>query len=152
MSDTVDLELRPSPTGDGLLHASCVAFDGKGVLIIGASGSGKSALALELMAYGCTLVSDDQVILGASNAGITAQAPDTLKGAIEARGVGILHADSLEKVDVHLCVSLDQAETHRLPPEHTITCLGARLPLLFGVPHPHFASAVLQYLKKGRRA
>ena len=41
------------PDGE-ILHASCVAVAGRGLLIAGASGSGKSALALDLMAFGAT--------------------------------------------------------------------------------------------------
>ena len=45
------------------LHASCVASDGRAVLIAGPSGSGKSDLALRLMDRGFTLVSDDRTII-----------------------------------------------------------------------------------------
>jgi len=45
----------------GMKHASCVDFDGKGVLILGASGSGKSSLALACMSLGARLVGDDYV-------------------------------------------------------------------------------------------
>ncbi|MEM9638850.1 MAG: hypothetical protein AAGA94_14475, partial [Pseudomonadota bacterium] len=52
-------------TGDGtdpsdILHASCVACQGRAVLILGRSGQGKSGLALQLMAYGADLVADDR--------------------------------------------------------------------------------------------
>ena len=42
------------------LHASCVAINGRAVLIEGRSGSGKSDLALRLIDQGGVLVSDDQ--------------------------------------------------------------------------------------------
>jgi len=48
-------------TATTTIHASCVAVDGKGLLITGASGSGKSALALQLMAFGAHLIADDRV-------------------------------------------------------------------------------------------
>ena len=38
-----------------LVHASCVAVDGKGLLILGPSGAGKSALALALIAMGAPI-------------------------------------------------------------------------------------------------
>ena len=41
------------------LHASCVAIDGRAVLIEGRSGEGKSDLALRLIDRGAALVSDD---------------------------------------------------------------------------------------------
>ncbi len=43
------------------LHASAVAVDGRGCLITGASASGKSTLALEMIALGAELVADDRV-------------------------------------------------------------------------------------------
>ena len=43
------------------IHATCIEVDGVGVLIRGASGSGKSDLALRLIDAGATLVADDRV-------------------------------------------------------------------------------------------
>ena len=43
-----------------ILHGSCVAVEGRGVLIVGPSGAGKSSLALALMALGAELVADDR--------------------------------------------------------------------------------------------
>ena len=42
------------------MHATCVDINGSGVLIVGRSGSGKSSLAINLLALGSTLVADDQ--------------------------------------------------------------------------------------------
>lgn len=146
---------RPSPQGDGLLHsdtvhASCVAQHGRGVLIMGASGSGKSTLALELISRGAQLVADDQVHITRQGDELIASAPKAIKGKIEARGVGILNADPALPTPIKLVVDLDQIEDHRLPQWHTITRRGVTLPLLFNVPHPHFAPAILQYLSHGR--
>jgi len=47
------------------IHATCVALDGKAVLIQGASGRGKSALGLMLLGMGCVLVADDRVTIHA---------------------------------------------------------------------------------------
>ena len=48
---------------DRPLHASAVAIEGRAVLITGPSGSGKSGLALDIIALGARLVADDGVIL-----------------------------------------------------------------------------------------
>ncbi|HGG65172.1 MAG TPA: serine kinase, partial [Rhodobacteraceae bacterium] len=70
-----------------VVHASSVAVDGKAVLVVGPSGSGKSALCLQLMALGATLVADDRTELISSESGLIARAPETIDGMIEARGV-----------------------------------------------------------------
>ncbi len=64
-------------------HASCVAYGGRGVLILGASGRGKSALALRLMALGAVLVADDRTDLCREGDSVMARAPDAIKGMIE---------------------------------------------------------------------
>ena len=55
------------------LHASCVAHAGKGILITGSAGSGKSFLALELLARGGRLVADDQTLLEMSQGHLIAR-------------------------------------------------------------------------------
>jgi HPr kinase/phosphorylase len=134
------------------LHASTVALDGRAVVISGISGSGKSALALQLMAYGATLVSDDQTLLELRDGRLTAFAPDAIRGRIEARGVGLLAAQGADRAEVVLAVDMDRDETDRLPPERRITWLGVSVPLVLRVQSGHFAAAIVQYLKAGRVA
>jgi HPr kinase/phosphorylase len=45
------------------IHATCLAVKGKGVLLLGGSGAGKSDLALRLIDEGAKLVADDRVEL-----------------------------------------------------------------------------------------
>lgn len=132
------------------LHASCVALGARGVLILGPSGSGKSALALQLMALGAALVADDRTEVQRSGAGLVARCPATLSGLIEARGVGLLRADPLDHAVLDLAVDLGQRETDRLPPERGLDILGVTLPLVHGQETSHFPAAILQYLKSGR--
>lgn len=134
------------------LHASCVALNRRAVLILGPSGSGKSALALQLMALGCRLVSDDQTLLSAREGLLWAEAPDTIRGRIEARGLGILAAETVRRAQVTLAVDLEREETGRLPPERTIDLCGVTIPCLRRVAAPHFPAAVLQHLRAGRIA
>ncbi|MDF1855226.1 HPr kinase/phosphatase C-terminal domain-containing protein [Pseudooceanicola sp.] len=139
--------------GRARMHATCVAYRGRGVLIAGASGSGKSALALQLMALGAALVSDDQVILERRDAMLIASAPDALRGKIEARFVGILSAPSpCAEVAIALAVLLDISETDRLPPDRATNILGCPVPLLHNVAKTYFPAAILQYLEYGRQA
>lgn len=134
------------------IHAGVVALDGRGLLILGASGSGKSALALELMSRGARLVADDQTVLVARDGRIWARAPAALLGRIEARGIGLLNADPLNEVALVLAVDLDRHETDRLPPERHWHRLGCTIPLVLAVRAPHFPAGIMQYLKAGRSA
>ncbi len=122
------------------------------VLIFGPPGSGKSGLALQLMALGCTLVSDDQTLLSVREGALIARAPDAIRGRIEARGVGLLTAECLPEAEVHLAVDLGQSETHRLPPDRTLALLGRDVALVHNFAGAHFPAAILQYLKGGRCA
>ncbi len=135
-----------------ILHASCVAFQNSAVLIIGPSGSGKSGLALQLMGFGAVLVSDDKTALFRREGALIASAPVTIKGLIEARGVGILTADTVDAAYVRLVVDLEQEEQDRLPPRRKYNLLGQTVPLLHKVKAAHFAAAILQHLKAGRSA
>lgn len=135
-----------------LLHASAVAVEGRGVLILGASGTGKSSLALHLIALGAQLVSDDQTELHRDGPNLIAIAPPTLANMIEARGIGLLHSPALAQTTITLIVDLDQTETQRLPPQRSTTILGATLPLILGSQSNHFSAAILCYLKGGRLA
>jgi HPr kinase/phosphorylase len=133
------------------LHASAVAVEGRGVLITGPSGSGKSSLALELIGMGASLVADDGVLLSRGPEGrVIARAPAAIRGLIEARGVGLLRARAADDVPLALVVDLSQVESDRLPPERTTTLLGTELPLLHKVESPHFPAAIRQYLAAGR--
>ena len=135
-----------------ILHASCVAWQGRGVLILGRSGAGKSALALQLMAYGADLVADDRTELQAESDALTARPPATIAGLIEARGVGLLRVPFVAQAEIALVVDLDQTETDRLPPERQLTLLGISRPLVLSVPQAHFPAAILCYLKALRFA
>ena len=133
-----------------IVHGSCVSIDGRGLLILGGSGSGKSSLALSLMALGALLVADDRVVLSRSGTQVIASAPDTLKGRIEARGIGILKAGPVVSVAVTQVVDLAHTETARLPEPRTLALLNVRLPLLLRVENPHFPSMLWQLMKAGR--
>lgn len=127
-------------------------MSGRGVLILGPSGSGKSGLALQLMALGCDLVSDDRTAVAARDGVLVATAPEAIRGRIEARGVGLLAAEPARVARIVLAVDLGHLEADRLPPWRLHTVLGVELPLLHRVESAHFPAAILQYLKAGRTA
>lgn len=132
------------------LHATTVAVEGRGILITGPAGAGKSSLALALMALGARLVADDQTILTAEGAALVATCPPSLHGMIEARGIGILRADAVERAVVTVAVDMGQTETERLPEHRDVTYLGRMVPLVLGQRLPHFPSALLHYVRAGR--
>ncbi|MEP1961877.1 HPr kinase/phosphorylase [Tateyamaria sp.] len=132
------------------VHATAVAFDDMGVLITGTSGRGKSSLALQLMALGCQLIADDQTILNRRGDVLWASAPETIKGLIEARGVGILKAKTTE-AEIVLVINLDQTETERLPQVRKLELLGLYRQSLNKVDNPAWPAAILQYLKGARQ-
>lgn len=134
------------------MHANCVAVNGHGVLIIGASGTGKSALALQLIAYGAELIADDQTQITPQDQQLIASCPPGLSGMIEARGIGLLHSRPRATAAISLVVDLDLQEPDRLPPLRTKSLLGITLPLVLGAQSNHFAASVLCYLKGTRLA
>lgn len=132
------------------LHATTVALGGRGLLILGPSGSGKSALALHLMAMGAGLVADDRTLLSRRDGALVAACPPALSGLIEARGLGLLRADPHPPCPVAAVVDLGQVETGRLPPARHLALLDVALPLLHKVDSPHFPAALRLYMEGGR--
>jgi serine kinase of HPr protein (carbohydrate metabolism regulator) len=112
------------------LHASCVAIDGRAVLIEGRSGSGKSDLALRLIDRGAKLVSDDYTVLVRERDRVLAQPPATIAGRIEVRGIGIVDMPYAERVPAALVVCLaDQVE--RMPEDgESRTIAGVAVPMI----------------------
>ena len=136
-----------------ILHATTVALSDRGVLILGPSGSGKSSLALSLLALGCCLISDDQTLLRKDGTGLSASCPNPdLQGVIEARGIGLLKLSSQPSVTLSLVVDMGRAETERLPPQRCEQILQMPLPLVLGAQNPHLAQAILLLLRGGRLA
>ncbi len=98
------------------LHASCVAIKGRGVLLTGASGAGKSDLALRLIDRGAQLVGDDGVVIDARDGRLHARSGPNIEGQIEVRGLGILAVPFAADVPLGLEIMLDQP-VPRMPEE-----------------------------------
>jgi HPr kinase/phosphorylase len=128
------------------VHATCVAFAGRGVLIIGPSGSGKSALAIQLIALGAVLVSDDRTLLKSLHGSLIASPAAAIAGLIEARSVGILRLRHLAEATVSVCVDMSLSEQERLPQPHSLEFLDIMLPCLRRVDAHYFPAAVHAYL------
>lgn len=74
------------------IHGVLLNINGTGVLIKGASGIGKSEVALELIKKGHQLIADDAIILKKlDDDELIGEAPDLLKNRMEIRGIGIIN-------------------------------------------------------------
>jgi len=108
-----------------LIHASCVAIEAKGVLLVGPAGTGKSDLALRLIDDGAELVADDQVDLQLENNVLIASPPESIAGLFEIRHIGLVKMPCVTKVPVTLYVDLEPLDRklERLPDEDMIYLL-----------------------------
>lgn len=100
------------------IHASCVALSGRGVLLMGPSGVGKSDVAMRLIDGGAELVSDDRTDLWVQGDTLLAAPPPTLAGLLEIRPVGLVRLPFRDKeTPVALCVALhaEDEQLERLP-------------------------------------
>jgi serine kinase of HPr protein (carbohydrate metabolism regulator) len=102
-----------------LLHATCVAIDGRGVLLRGPSGVGKSDLALRLLDDGAVLVGDDYCAVDAVNGGLVAKAAPNIAGKLEVRGYGIVDFPATSSALIALVVDLMRAQDIPRLPETT---------------------------------
>jgi HPr kinase/phosphorylase len=121
------------------IHASAVLIGAKAVLIRGASGSGKSRLAWDLLqaaAQGvlpfARLVADDRAQVEACSGRLLVRPAPALAGLIELRGLGIRKTAYEPLAVVALVVDLAAADAGRLPlPEAGKTTIsGVKLPRL----------------------
>ncbi|WP_447726391.1 HPr kinase/phosphorylase [Sphingomonas koreensis] len=118
------------------LHASCVAIDGRAVLIEGRSGEGKSDLALRLIDRGAVLVSDDYTICTRSNGALHATAPANIAGKIEVRGIGLIDMPRQDRAPIALLVTILDAPP-RMPE-------GPKKRRIAGIDIPEVALAALE--------
>ncbi len=117
------------PTSE-TVHATSIAIEGHGVLIMGPSGAGKSDLALRLIDRGATLISDDYTLAVARDRMLTLHAPPNIAGKMEIRHLGLVDIAHVEDVPAVLAIRLDD-RPERMP-EHfpTIVLAGIPLPLV----------------------
>jgi len=139
----LDEQLAPADN----IHGVLMSVYGKGVLITGHSGMGKSEISLELIRKGHILVADDRVDVVRIHNTIFGEAPELLKGMLEIRGIGIIDVSKmfgasalLDRIQVDFVVELekwdDSKEYSRLGIEDEVymTILDIQVPkLLFPV-------------------
>lgn len=111
-----------------IANVTCVSVGGRGLLIEGEPGSGKSSLALALIDRGATLVGDDGVTLERRGDAVWALPPPNIAGKLEIRGVGIIDMACAE-APLALVLTLDP-EAPRMAEPATRELLGVDLPAL----------------------
>ncbi|MBI3420028.1 MAG: HPr kinase/phosphatase C-terminal domain-containing protein [Proteobacteria bacterium] len=133
-----------------IIHASALVFCGRGILLRGPSGSGKSDLALRLIEAEGLLVADDRSILSAEDGALYAAVPDSIAGLLEIRGVGLMRVPHGTKSRIDLCLDcVPRIEAPRLPEKAATRINGISVPLFKLYPFEASAvakiRAVLQY-------
>lgn len=104
------------------LHASALIIGEHGLILLGASGAGKSALALALIeaeaARGgfARLIGDDRVLVEARGGRLIARSHRAIAGQVEARGAGIFGVPFLAAARLHGVLKLE-ADPARMPPD-----------------------------------
>ena len=111
LTNILDEALAP----ETLIHGVFLNIYGKGVIIKGDSGIGKSEIALELVKRGHLLVADDAVELYHLGQSIVGKAPEVLTNLLEIRGIGVIDVSKmfgissiLDKDKVDLIIQLDR--------------------------------------------
>lgn len=110
--------------------ATCVAVAGRGVLIEGGSGTGKSALALALIDRGAVLVGDDSVLLAAIDGRLIAYPHPQTRGLLEIRNLGLLTFPIAEMVEIALLIELDVAAPRFIEGARVVERAGLTIPAL----------------------
>lgn len=108
------------------IHGTAIVVGTTGLIFLGPSGSGKSALAFDCLSEArlhgqfAALVADDQVFISRFGAHLVASRPETIRGLIELRHGGIARLDSLPRARLHYAIlPVDRATAERLPERRT---------------------------------
>jgi serine kinase of HPr protein (carbohydrate metabolism regulator) len=110
-------------------NVSCVAIEGRAVLIEGPPGGGKSSLALALIDRGAALVGDDGVHLEPRGDRLWALPPPAIAGKLEIRNVGIVELPAVE-APIALAVVLREQAPRYVEQAETVVIEGFAIPLV----------------------
>ena len=118
------------------IHASVILLGEAGLLIRGASGAGKSALAAALITRASAeglfarLAADDRACLTLCAGRLVARPPAAIAGLIERRGHGILAGPHEPACVIRAVIDLSPHDPERLPERLETVILGVKLPCL----------------------
>ena len=154
MNTTTDTPGRQAPDGQThtSIHATAVAVKDRALLITGASGTGKSRTAAQMLALGAGLIADDLVVAQATPTGVHVCAPPNTLAFIEMRGIGLVPVPLVARpialsTVIELAIDRDQWPA-RLPQTRSVCILGVEVPHL-AMPFAEDLGARLMVLMDG---
>ena len=122
--------MKISKDNSKIIHASSVDINGKGVVILGNSGAGKSNLAIKLISMGAKLISDDQTHFKLKENKIIISKPKTTPNFIEARGIGLIKVPFVVSAKLFCFVKITNLELNRLPNAKKKYCFGKKIKMM----------------------
>jgi hypothetical protein len=118
------------PAETRLHQATCVCIGGRGLMIEGPPGSGKSSLALALIDRGAVLVGDDGVTLDRTDERLLASPAPATTGLLEVRNLGLVTMPTVAAVPIALVLVLTSDAPRFIAEAETTIRHGAVLPLI----------------------
>ena len=134
------LSEKLAPTSD--MYGVMMNIYGRGIMLCGKSGIGKSEVALDLIRKGHMLVADDRIDVKRVHTKILCTAPEIIKRMLEVRGVGIMDVTRMfganaffNRCQLDMIIKLvkleEMGEVDRLNPNTLVTdVLGIEIPTL----------------------
>jgi HPr kinase/phosphorylase len=127
------------------VHGTSIEIFGKGILLRGASGSGKSDLALRLIDSGAQLVSDDYTEIHSKDDIAVLRAPCAIQGKIEVRGLGLMEMSFAKDTSLELIFDMVPfSKIERAPPTNFFSFNGLSFPVRSVDPFMASAPAIIR--------
>ena len=118
-----------SPNQHDLLGVTAIAIGGRGLILRGPPGSGKSSLALALIDRGARLIGDDGVQVQALGDRLVAHPPPNIAGKLEIRNVGLVDLPP-ESAPIALILELDDDPPRFRENADSIDLFGMKIPAI----------------------
>jgi len=111
-------------------QSTAVAIGSRAMLIEGATGTGKSSLALALIDRGATLIGDDSLIIEVRDGRLFAHPHPNTRGLLEVRNLGLLPFAVCDSAPVALVVRLSTEAPRYIEACETIAIAGIAIPCI----------------------